>query len=183
VPVPEREYLEVQLTPRAGLQREPESHRSAIAPRRGARGNERDPRGQPRFARLDSLLFPFARHPTKGSGAAEQCKLRSQPSERQAHGRHVPTAVTTITKRLSRVWRSRNSGPRQGARSPELDWEHRLETLEARIEHLEAALEGLQDAVHRRAILEHECIGGLHRRTKPDQIARDLSRNARKRGH
>ena len=108
-----------------------------------------------------------------------QIKAQRAPSPRSAE----PTAVTTITKRLSRVWRSRNSGPRQGARSPEVDWEHRLETLEARIEHLEAALEGLQDVVHRRAILEHESIGGLHRRTEPDQIARDPSRNARKRGH
>jgi hypothetical protein len=57
-----------------------------------------------------------------------------------------------------------------------------LETLEARIEHLETAHEGLQDAVHRRAILEDEHIGELHRRTEPNQIARELSRDARKRG-
>jgi hypothetical protein len=36
----------VELTLRAGLQpQEPESHRSAIAPRRGVRGHDRDPQG------------------------------------------------------------------------------------------------------------------------------------------
>jgi hypothetical protein len=54
--------------------------------------------------------------------------------------------------------------------------------LEARIERLEAAHEGLQDAVYRRAVLEDESIGELRRRTVPDQMARDLSRNARTRG-
>jgi hypothetical protein len=57
-----------------------------------------------------------------------------------------------------------------------------LETLEARTEHLELVLEGLQDAVHRRAVREDESIGELRRRTEPDQIARDLSRDARTRG-
>jgi hypothetical protein len=57
-----------------------------------------------------------------------------------------------------------------------------LETLEARTEHLELELEGLQDAVHRRAVFEDESIGELRRRTEPEQIARDLSRNARTRG-
>jgi hypothetical protein len=57
-----------------------------------------------------------------------------------------------------------------------------LETLEARIEHVETALEGLQDAVHRRAVLEDENIDELRRRTEPDQMARDLSRDARSRG-
>jgi hypothetical protein len=57
-----------------------------------------------------------------------------------------------------------------------------LETLEARIERLETAHEGLQDAVHRRAVLEDENIGELRRRIEPNQMARELSRNARKRG-
>lgn len=50
------------------------------------------------------------------------------------------------------------------------------------MEHLELALEGLQDAVHRRAVHEDETIDELRRRTEPSQIARDLSRDARKRG-
>ena len=86
---------------------------------------------------------------------------------------------STIAGRVSRLWsrRSRGRGPR-----PELDWERRLETLEARIEHLESAHEGLQDAVYRRAVLEDETIEELRRRSEPGQIARDLSENARRHG-
>jgi hypothetical protein len=57
-----------------------------------------------------------------------------------------------------------------------------VETLETRLEHLEAELEGLQDAVHRQAVLEDEHIDELRRRTAPEQLARDLSRDARRRG-
>jgi hypothetical protein len=48
--------------------------------------------------------------------------------------------------------------------------------------HLEAALEGLQDAVYRQAVLEEKRMDELRRRTEPEQLARDLSRNARRRG-
>jgi hypothetical protein len=50
------------------------------------------------------------------------------------------------------------------------------------VAHLEAELEGLQDAVYRRAIAEDAQIDELHRRTAPEQLARDLSEDARKRG-
>jgi hypothetical protein len=43
-------------------------------------------------------------------------------------------------------------------------------------------LEGLQDAVYRRAVLEDEHIEELRTRTAPEQLARDLSEDARKRG-
>jgi len=58
----------------------------------------------------------------------------------------------------------------------------RLETIAARVEHLEAELEGLQDAVYRQAVHERENIGELRRRTEPEQLARDLGRDARRRG-
>jgi hypothetical protein len=76
-------------------------------------------------------------------------------------------------------------GTGHGARSPQstgVEWAHRWETLEARVAHLEAELEGLQDAVHRGAVLEEENLGELRRRTEPRQMARDLSRDARRRG-
>jgi hypothetical protein len=83
--------------------------------------------------------------------------------------------LATIAARVSRLWRIR-------IRSPDVGWEHRLETLDARMEHLEAALEALQDAVYRQAVLEDENIGELRARTEPEQVARDLSRDARRRG-
>jgi hypothetical protein len=50
------------------------------------------------------------------------------------------------------------------------------------VEHLEAELEGLQDAVYRQAIREQKNIGELRRRTEPEQLARELGRDARRRG-
>jgi uncharacterized coiled-coil protein SlyX len=88
----------------------------------------------------------------------------------------------TIAKRLSQLWRRRGGGRRSRPRSTDAGWEHRLETLETRIAHLEAELEGLQDAVHRQAVLEDEHIGELRARTAPEQLARDLSEDARRRG-
>ena len=57
-----------------------------------------------------------------------------------------------------------------------------MDSLAARVVHLEAELEGLQDAVYRQAVLEQEKIGDLRRRTEPDQLARDLGQDARRRG-
>jgi hypothetical protein len=65
---------------------------------------------------------------------------------------------------------------------PDVGSERPMEILEARIEHLEAALEGLQDAIHRQTVLHDKQIDELDRRTEPHQIARALSRDARKRG-
>ena len=90
--------------------------------------------------------------------------------------------ATTITGRVGRLWRRRSGGRRSGDRSLEVGWKQRVERLEARMRHLEAELEGLQDAVYRRAVLEDEHIDELRTRTAPEQLARDLSEDARKRG-
>ena len=107
--------------------------------------------------------------------------MNTQPKDQQAASTQStePTKVT-IKQRVRRLWRSGEQ--RSKPPGPDTGWQRRLETLEARTEHLELVLEGLQDAVHRRAILEDESIGELRRRTEPDQIARDLNRNARERG-
>ncbi len=55
-------------------------------------------------------------------------------------------------------------------------------TLEARVEHLEAALEGFQDAVYRQCVLEGRRIAELGRRTEPHEMARALSKDARRDG-
>ena len=54
--------------------------------------------------------------------------------------------------------------------------------LRARLEHLEAVVEGLQDAVHRESVRHDELIGALQRKTEPEEIARALSDDARRRG-
>jgi hypothetical protein len=86
-----------------------------------------------------------------------------------------------IRAAVIRLWRS-TSGARSSSSSPDAGWEQRLESLAVRVEHLEAELEGLQDAVYRQAVLEQENIGDLRRRTEPEQLARDLGQDARRRG-
>jgi hypothetical protein len=88
-------------------------------------------------------------------------------SRRDAHGRQ---------------WRTRSGGGRIEPPVADVGWEQRFETCESRIEHLETALEGLQDALYRHEILDKENIAELRRRTDPDQMARDLSEDARRRG-
>jgi hypothetical protein len=63
----------------------------------------------------------------------------------------------------------------------DVGWEHRVEACEARIEHVETMLEGLQDALYRHEILDGQNIAELRRRTDPEQMARDLSQDARRR--
>jgi hypothetical protein len=57
-----------------------------------------------------------------------------------------------------------------------------LSALRTRVNHLEAALEGLQDAVYRDAQRHDEEIAELQRQTQPENIARALSGDARRRG-
>jgi hypothetical protein len=85
-----------------------------------------------------------------------------------------------LAKRVGRLWRRRRSGP--AFETAEVDRDRRLKTVEARVEHLETALEGLQDALYRHEVLDEENIGELRRRTEPEQMARDLSDDARRRG-
>ena len=89
--------------------------------------------------------------------------------------------AAAIRAAVIRLWK-RPGGARSRSQSRDARWEQRLETLVARVEHLEAELEGLQDAVYRQAVLERDNIGDLRRRTEPEQLARDLVQDARKRG-
>jgi hypothetical protein len=54
--------------------------------------------------------------------------------------------------------------------------------LSRRVDRLEAQLEALQDAVHRDAVRRDEQQARLERKTEPDEIARSLSSEARRRG-
>jgi hypothetical protein len=57
-----------------------------------------------------------------------------------------------------------------------------LRSLEARVRRLESGLEDLQDAMHRMFVQQNERLDDLSRRTRPDEIARALSQDARERG-
>ena len=54
--------------------------------------------------------------------------------------------------------------------------------LGRRVDRLEVQLEALQDAVHRDAIRRDEQQARLERKTEPDELARALSSDARRRG-
>ena len=90
--------------------------------------------------------------------------------------------MATIAERVSRLWRRRSSEAAIEPPVADVGWEQRFEAFEARIEHLETALEGVQDALYRHEILDKETIAELRRRTDPEQMARDLSQDARRRG-
>jgi hypothetical protein len=104
--------------------------------------------------------------------------MTTQSTDGEAGGsRSAPLA-----ERVGRLWRRRRSGPALDAPAAKGDQERRLSTVEARVEHLEAELEGLQDALYRHQVLVEENIGELRGRTDPEQMARDLSDDARRRG-
>jgi hypothetical protein len=90
--------------------------------------------------------------------------------------------LAAIAERVGRLWRRRSSVPAFETPATEADWDRRLKMVEARVEHLETALEGVQDALYRHQVLDEENIAELRRRTDPEQIARDLSEDARRRG-
>jgi hypothetical protein len=54
--------------------------------------------------------------------------------------------------------------------------------LRGRVERLETMVEDLQDALYRHARHEDERIAELQRRTEPENVARKLSDDARRRG-
>jgi uncharacterized coiled-coil protein SlyX len=70
----------------------------------------------------------------------------------------------------------RRQQPRDGS------YGRRLERLEQRVSHLEELVEGLQDAVHRESVRRDDETTRLQRRTEPQELARALSEDARKRG-
>jgi hypothetical protein len=54
--------------------------------------------------------------------------------------------------------------------------------LKVRVERLEQMVEGLQDQVYRKAQQDDERFAELHRSVQPDELARALSEDARRRG-
>ena len=62
------------------------------------------------------------------------------------------------------------------------DDDNSVTVLGRRVDRLEDQLEALQDAVHRDAIRRDEQQARLERKTEPDELARALSSDARRRG-
>jgi uncharacterized coiled-coil protein SlyX len=98
---------------------------------------------------------------------------------------------TKLLGRVGRFWRQAAERRSPAAASPGASapparagagYASRVEALEVRMEHLEAALEGLQDALYRQAVLGDKRADELRRRTEPDEMARELGRDARRRG-
>jgi hypothetical protein len=58
----------------------------------------------------------------------------------------------------------------------------RIEILERRVAQLESVVEGLQDALHRESVRRDQQAAHLESKTEPEEIARALSEDARKRG-
>jgi hypothetical protein len=75
----------------------------------------------------------------------------------------------------------RFAGGSEAGASPQ-DSPSDLAEIRHRLEHLEKALEALQDAVHRQARHDDERFQELHRKTEPEEMARALSADARRRG-
>jgi hypothetical protein len=77
----------------------------------------------------------------------------------------------SLHERIAGLLQSRRPAPR-----PE------LERLNERLGHLEALVEGLQDAVHRESLRHDERIAELEHKTQPEELAKALSDDARRRG-
>jgi hypothetical protein len=102
--------------------------------------------------------------------------MSTQTESRWAAAR-AQGAIRTVAGRARDRWQRRNGAP-----APEQPWKQRVEGLDARLRHVEAELEGLQDAVHRQAMRQHEDVEDLRHRLAPDEMARALSDDARRRG-
>jgi hypothetical protein len=57
-----------------------------------------------------------------------------------------------------------------------------MDGLRERIERLETMVEGLQDALYRQATSHDERFQRIERKTEPEEMARALSDDARRRG-
>ncbi len=98
-----------------------------------------------------------------------------------ANARPAKAEVGALVGRLRDLGRPRTPQAAAETRG-EMGEQKRISILEERVAHLEAALEGLQDAVDRQAVMQDERVADLRRRTEPDEMARALSDDARRRG-
>lgn len=81
-----------------------------------------------------------------------------------------------VLERVGTLLRSSDTDVPERPAPPERD------DLRDRVERLETLVEGLQDALYRHSQQEDERIAELQRRTQPENVARVLSDDARRRG-
>jgi hypothetical protein len=91
--------------------------------------------------------------------------MSTQTEARRAAAR-AQGAIRTVAGRARDRWQRRNGAP-----APEQPWKQRVEGLDARLRH-----------VHRQAMRQHEDVEDLRHRLAPDEMARALSDDARRRG-
>jgi len=143
---------------------------------------------------VDVAAVPSYEAGTAGVPAADFARRVSSPllsrdDYQRVGGRDMTTderaegsRSAALAELVGRLRHRRRSDPAVETPVAEVDQKHKLETVEARVAHLEAELEGLQDALYRHQVLVEQNIGDLRRRTGPEQVARDLSDDARRRG-
>jgi len=71
---------------------------------------------------------------------------------------------------------------RKARRSADRPSDAEFAAIDERLKALEAMVEGLQDALYRQAVHHDSRIDDLTRRIAPEELARSLSADARKRG-
>jgi len=89
---------------------------------------------------------------------------------------------TGLLDRVSTLIGPGRKRPATEARQGPEPEDHSAEALEARIAHLETVVESLQDALYRHAQVQDERVKELRHAVQPEQIARALSDDARRRG-
>lgn len=91
-------------------------------------------------------------------------------------------ALTGRARAALRALRSADADTAARVERLEADQARTQQQLRTRVDALESLVEGLQDAVHRESVRYDAMIDELHKKTEPEEIARALSDDARKRG-
>jgi hypothetical protein len=73
-------------------------------------------------------------------------------------------------------------GPGAGENAPSSDGWAVVRRIEARLTHVEQELQALQDSIHRESHRRDEELAELRRQLRPEEIARTMSDDARRRG-
>ena len=87
-----------------------------------------------------------------------------------------------LIRRVSSLIRPAIRGASAGTASPETPAASDREDLQARLDRVETLIEDLQDALYRQSQRHDAEIEALQRSVQPEELARSLSADARRRG-